>query len=350
MKKFLCYDTNDAANGKVNVSTNGVLKPNSTVPSTNGASYQQLVTDGNGNTKWEDRLAYESDPMMTEIFKESIFSFEGPDEKGSYVSEIGFPEKLIPINLQSVTKIVIAWDSVEYQYDVDSNSINLDECISVGNRALDNAGLEDTGEPFLAVLYAVGIIFITKSTEESHIISISIVHRVLQKIDKKFVPGNRICIGHDEPNEYGGESFVESDNPLGIVKVLKSDDEWAKSQIKLNGSGYLSLQSDVFIIREVRIGHRIVSSDIPTSVGEKYEAVEKRRSIIEALSSQHEYLIKYDFSFNNGITVHSYLSKFGSDDGFASAVVSASNGMVYLITLKLNSDNTTANVVLKCIA
>ena len=27
MKKFLCYDTNDAASGKINVSSNGVLKP-----------------------------------------------------------------------------------------------------------------------------------------------------------------------------------------------------------------------------------------------------------------------------------------------------------------------------------
>ena len=27
MKKFLCYDTNDASSGKVNVSANGVLKP-----------------------------------------------------------------------------------------------------------------------------------------------------------------------------------------------------------------------------------------------------------------------------------------------------------------------------------
>ena len=27
MKKFLCYDTNDAVSGKVNVSANGMLKP-----------------------------------------------------------------------------------------------------------------------------------------------------------------------------------------------------------------------------------------------------------------------------------------------------------------------------------
>ena len=60
MKRFLCYDTNDAASGKINVSVNGVLSPNATVPSTNGTAYQQLVTDGEGNVKWEDMLAYES--------------------------------------------------------------------------------------------------------------------------------------------------------------------------------------------------------------------------------------------------------------------------------------------------
>ena len=60
MKKFLCYDTNDAASGKIDVDSRGMLKPNSTVPSTNGSAYQQLVTDGEGGVKWEDRLAYES--------------------------------------------------------------------------------------------------------------------------------------------------------------------------------------------------------------------------------------------------------------------------------------------------
>ena len=67
MKKFLCYDTNDAASGKINVSANSMLKPNSTVPSTNGASYQQLITDGSGNTKWEDRLAYEGSRLVVDI-------------------------------------------------------------------------------------------------------------------------------------------------------------------------------------------------------------------------------------------------------------------------------------------
>ena len=59
MKKFLCYDTNDAASGRVNVDSRGILKPNSTVPSSSGEPYKSLVTDREGGIKWEDRLAYE---------------------------------------------------------------------------------------------------------------------------------------------------------------------------------------------------------------------------------------------------------------------------------------------------
>ena len=51
MKKFLCYDTNDAASGRVNVDSRGVLRPNATVPSTNGAPFMQLVTDADGKTQ-----------------------------------------------------------------------------------------------------------------------------------------------------------------------------------------------------------------------------------------------------------------------------------------------------------
>lgn len=61
MKKFLCYDTNDASSGKVNVSANGILKPNATVPSSSGEPYKSLVTDRDGGVKWEDRLAYEDE-------------------------------------------------------------------------------------------------------------------------------------------------------------------------------------------------------------------------------------------------------------------------------------------------
>ena len=59
MRKFLCYDTEQAARGEINVDSQGMLRSNSTVPSTNGVPHQQLVTDDKGEVRWEDRLAYE---------------------------------------------------------------------------------------------------------------------------------------------------------------------------------------------------------------------------------------------------------------------------------------------------
>ena len=347
MKKFLCYDTNDAASGKINVSANGVLKPNSTVPSTNGVSYQQLVTDGSGNTKWEDRLAYESDPVTTKIFKESIFSFSHSNDE-LYVSEEALPEQ-IHIVLQNVRKIVIVWDGAEYKYNIDIKSFLDINTIFAGNGGLFHPDLEDTGDPFVALLRSDNIKFFTKNTKENHIISIFIVSREVQQIDKKFISGNNIMIGHDEEDENGGYSFIESYNPTGIVKVLDVDNQLEESRIMFDGE-YLRLQSDIFIKKMVNGGRTIISYDIPTSVGEKYETVEKRAAIINALSSTLDYLIQYDFIFNNNVYVRSYLSKFGAYSKFASAVVSAENGMVYSITLKLNSDNKTAKVVLNCIA
>ena len=92
MKKFLCYDTNDAASGKINVDNRGMLKPNSTVPS-GSTPYQQLVTDGDGNAKWEDRLAY----------SETI-EWDGNAEGKETVGPLVLLKKIPGITLEKVAK------------------------------------------------------------------------------------------------------------------------------------------------------------------------------------------------------------------------------------------------------
>ena len=86
MKKFLCYDTNDAASGKVNVDNRGMLKPNSTLPSTNGSAYQQLVTDGKGGVKWGDRLAYEDSKLVVVDAGHGVQYVKVSDEVPSWAS------------------------------------------------------------------------------------------------------------------------------------------------------------------------------------------------------------------------------------------------------------------------
>ena len=62
----------------LNVNNNGELSING------GTPYQQLVTDGEGNTKWEDRLAYESSRIVVDTPDDISFVYitdEIPDEK-----------------------------------------------------------------------------------------------------------------------------------------------------------------------------------------------------------------------------------------------------------------------------
>ena len=176
MKKFLCYDTNDAASGKVNVSTNGVLRPNSTVPSTNGTTYQQLVTDGNGNTKWEDRLAYVTGTVMTELVSEQTVTFSNMD---------GIMVAMFPSNFTAAEgdSYSVVFDGVTYECS--AKSIDGTPCI--GNASILYPTEADTEEPFF--IASQGSKWITISTDISteHVISISGIVSNIKKIDTKYV-------------------------------------------------------------------------------------------------------------------------------------------------------------------
>ena len=130
MRKFLCYDTNDAASGKISVNSNGVLSPNATVPSTNGAANQQLVTDGDGNVKWKDRLAYDDSRVVVD-FGSGIQMVKVSDEVPSWVSldasikhwasngmkDTFSPEDFVSIDNESFLAVNVAFimaDNVEF--------------------------------------------------------------------------------------------------------------------------------------------------------------------------------------------------------------------------------------------
>ena len=182
MKKFLCYDTNDAASGKINVSANGVLKPNSTVPSTNGASYQQLVTDGKGGVKWEDRLAYITDPTMTELISENTIRMtEQPD--GRYLGSLP-----TPVILSEGTTYIVKLDGVEYESVC---KVFGGTAAYIGNLAITGAeaGVDDTGEPYCYTGPVSGLgynyIFFT-TTGGQHTFSLSANVGTVVPLDKKF--------------------------------------------------------------------------------------------------------------------------------------------------------------------
>ena len=173
MKKFLCYDTNDAASGKINVDSRGVLKPNSTVPS-GSTPYQQLVTDGEGKTKWEDRLAYSDNAV---ILEEQNFTFS---EQGSLMGAI--ISKSLGVTVGGI--VAVSWDGVLYNCTVKSFG---------GRVALGNLGLfpgnsdVDTGEPFIIMDDGSSAQIGTSDTSTEHVLSISSENMVMKKIEPKYL-------------------------------------------------------------------------------------------------------------------------------------------------------------------
>lgn len=118
MKKFLCYDTNDAASGKIGVNSNGVLSPNATVPSTNGSAYQQLVTDGDGSVKWEDMLAYESitEKKLIDNASVTVDRDSGASEKVLCDWELIVGEKYTVQDDDSVMEGIVAQEGNGYKF------------------------------------------------------------------------------------------------------------------------------------------------------------------------------------------------------------------------------------------
>lgn len=219
MKKYLCYDTNDAVSGRVNVDSRGVLRPNATVPSTNGAPFMQLVTDGEGNVNWEGRLAYESNTFVNVLPEQSV-TFERINTTPYSKTQIS--EEYIASFADSIQEngdALVTFDGAEYRCTIYAGR----EAIGSGRRetiyVLGNwyifgeaiplfAGEEhgefpDTGEPFCVCFYIVrnwtkedksiihsqGMIA-TNIPGNTHTISLSIKQFVKHPLEDKYIPKN----------------------------------------------------------------------------------------------------------------------------------------------------------------
>ena len=141
---------------------------------TGGAAYQQLVTDGEGNAKWADRLAYETDPIIAEVFPEQTvaFSLQG----NAYMASTSQQHVFVVGNPYTVK-----WDGTEY------------ECVCsefsgkayIGNQSI-LTGTDDTGEPFF--IFTPGkLFFYTANTSPEHTVSISTKSVEIKKIPDKFL-------------------------------------------------------------------------------------------------------------------------------------------------------------------
>ena len=156
----------------LNVNENGELSING------GTPYQQLVTDGEGGVKWEDRLAYETEPVLTEIV---------PEETVTFTPNSGVMTALWPPTFNAVEgqTYIVKFDGAEYK----RSCIRLggeNGFLALGNLSILEVG-EDTGEPF--VMFNNGQwMFASSDSATEHTISISEKQVSISKIDKKYLP------------------------------------------------------------------------------------------------------------------------------------------------------------------
>ena len=208
-----------------------------------GTPYQQLVTDGEGNTQWEDRLAY----ITTE--EQAIFSQEDiafVEHDGMYFSS----EDIVPatdINVGANYRVNFdgeAYDCVAYKLDADSNFSVVpgqgSGHIFIGNGFLYGTG-EDTGEPFL-ITYSRSnsqILIGTLLTNPTHTVSVTRAIEIVHKIPEKFLSKGFIVNVVKEETGSDGNTYLLLDKTDKEIKNALNNG----STVKLNSNGF-SIQYD----------------------------------------------------------------------------------------------------------
>lgn len=230
MKKFLCYDTNDAASGKINVDSRGMLKPNSTVPS-GSTPYQQLVTDGDGNTQWEDRAFYsETKEYRLPSNTEGLDSFEAGTAFYKVSSDI--PD----VNTLKCGSI--------YSNGTGQIAFSLDNTVSY-----DDSEFHDTMAGCIIVCYKTTI-----NLEESQITvpstgiylsnpDLYLKLETVKKIDEKFLPDQTVFYVDSNNNltdAEGAKITLEQAKAVGLNFIIQTDYGVAKPIYAFYGNGYAS--------------------------------------------------------------------------------------------------------------
>lgn len=163
-----------------------------------GAPYQQLVTDGEGNAKWQDRLAYETDPVETEIIPQTTVAFT--DQDG--IMTALWPENFDLVDGQTYT---ISWDGVDY---ICTGILFSGVAPVLGNLGLVGVG-EDTGEPFIFMNQGQWMVGSTESATE-HVIGIKGHSAQIVPLDEKYLPEAAFRVRNlDTTKSYSTEEIEE---------------------------------------------------------------------------------------------------------------------------------------------
>lgn len=164
---------------------------------TGGAPYQQLVTDGDGNAKWADRLAYSSFTER-ELMPEQTVAFSA-SEGGAYMAE-----SPVSFNLDEGVEYKVTFDGQQYDCVCALYSQSMPY---IGNISL--LGGDDTGEPFLFVLTGEIYAWLSYDTNASHTIAVSGAVENVTQIKPKYLPRLNVEITGNDKDGYSSNYTAE---------------------------------------------------------------------------------------------------------------------------------------------
>ena len=176
---------------------------------TGGAPYQQLVTDGEGNAKWEGRLAYET-LGEKRILAETTLNFA---DKGNGFKYSELTENL---EIQAGDTVTVIWDGAPYT----CIAFEVDGAIAFGNSGLISYG-EDTGEPFIW-LFQNGIwVAATTESSDTHVAAISGYGIIVKKLDAKYLDTSNISALVELPHEKWTYEYAKKILDRGHIPYIR---------------------------------------------------------------------------------------------------------------------------------
>lgn len=141
-----------------------------------GDKFKQLVTDGEGKVKWEDRTHFSTTVESTVLMEEQELIFN--DE--------GFKPLPVTIDLIEGKLYTVVFDGVSYECKC---ALFRGQYPYIGNPAgFGEPSIADTGEPFLYVPTEGNQFMVINNSNPSHTVGIYGDKEFVHKIDEKYLP------------------------------------------------------------------------------------------------------------------------------------------------------------------
>lgn len=182
-----------------------------------GEPHQMLVTDGEGNTKWEARTHYVENKSGVDILPETTLTFASDSDGTAYLTEY--------CELPVGTECVVVWNGTEYActallYDVDGVTGSI-----VGASGLMGFPGGSTEEPFMIVVLSkegaasIGIYGIVVNLEGTESATLRIYGdvEIVHKIDRKFLPANLYGMTYGPEEVYLKETTLDTSTGTAYI-------------------------------------------------------------------------------------------------------------------------------------